>query len=91
MKLDISKIKPLGGRVLLKIQHHAVKSPGGLYIPDAEKKRSPLGKVVRCSDDVTGYNVGDLIYFDQYEGFRVDEEHILLKKEHLYAHFQRED
>jgi len=90
MSLQIDNIKPVNGKVLIEIQHHAVKSKGGLFIPDAEKKRSPLGKVIRVADDVTKCAIGDLVYFDLYEGTRLDEFNIIIKDDFIYAVINKE-
>lgn len=90
MELNIAKVKPVKGKVLIELQHAAVKSKGGLFIPDAEHRRSPLGKVLRTADD-SKLNVGSLVYFDLHEGTRVDETHMILKEEFVYADFIKEE
>ena len=89
--MDINTLRPYGNRVLLRIEHGPTHSKGGLIIPNAEKRRSPLGTVVRIGEDVIRFKSGDLAYFDLHEGMRVDETHLIIKEEFLYATIDKED
>jgi co-chaperonin GroES (HSP10) len=89
--IDVKQIKPIAAWVLIRIEHGPTKSKGGLIIPEAEKKRSPLGTVVAFGPEVTDLKAGDLTYFDLYEGKRVDEFHILTKREFIYMIVDKED
>lgn len=88
--MDINKIKPYQRNVLLRIEHGPTKSRGGLIIPEAEKRRSPLGTIIRTGEGVTKATEGMLTYFDLYEGSRVDETHIIISEDFLYADIERD-
>lgn len=87
MKYNISQIKPVNDKVLVEIQHGPVKSQGGLFIPDADKKRSPLGKIIAFGPLVDDLTPNDIVYFDLYEGVRIDETHLMTTREFIYGIF----
>lgn len=59
--------KPLGDRVLLKVQEAVTKTASGIIIPDNASKEKPTqAEVVAIGNDVEHVNVGDNIIFSQY-------------------------
>jgi co-chaperonin GroES (HSP10) len=75
---------PKGKRVLLRIEHGPIKSAGGLYIPDAEKRKLPIGEVYKKSDDCSeGVIEREKYFFDVEAGVRLSEYWLLLGEEHL--------
>jgi len=59
--------KPLGDRVLLKVQEVETKTASGIIIPDNASKEKPTqAKVVAIGNDVEHVAVGDQVIFSQY-------------------------
>ena len=84
------KLKPLGDRVLIKIQEAEKKTASGLYIPDtaAEKTQSGTVIAVGTDKDVITVTVGQVVMYDQYAGTKVkvdNVEHLIVKMQDLIA------
>lgn len=59
--------KPLGDRVLLKVQEVETKTASGIIIPDNASKEKPTqAQVVAIGNDVEHVAVGDQVIFSQY-------------------------
>jgi len=64
------KVKPLGDRVLVKIEQMEEKTAGGLYIPQTAQEKTQEGIVAEIGDekDVIKVKVGDKVMYDKYAG-----------------------
>ncbi len=59
--------KPLGDRVLVKVQEPETKTASGIYIPDNASKEKPTqAEVVAVGPEVKHVNVGDTVVYGQY-------------------------
>ncbi|RKX77486.1 MAG: co-chaperone GroES [Spirochaetes bacterium] len=84
------KIKPLGDRVLVKIEESEEKTPGGIYIPQTAQEKTQTGIVKAIGDDKDAIkvSVGQKIMYDKYAGTNVKlngEEHLILKMSDVLA------
>ena len=84
-------IKPLGDRVLVKVEEADQKTAGGIYIPDTAQEKTQNGVVLAIGDDeeIT-VKVDDKIIYDKYAGTTVkvgDEEQLILKAADILAVF----
>ena len=84
-------IKPLGDRVLVKVEEADQKTAGGIYIPDTAQEKTQNGVVLAVGDDeeIT-VKVDDKIIYDKYAGTTVkvnDEEQLILKAADILAVF----
>jgi chaperonin GroES len=62
-------IRPLGGRVLLKLLEEESMTSSGLVIPDTAKEKPQQGEVVALGDDEDiKVKVGDKVLFPKYSG-----------------------
>ncbi len=82
-------IKPLGDRVLVKVEEADQKTAGGIYIPDTAQEKTQNGVVLAVGDDeeIT-VKVDDKIIYDKYAGTSVkvnDEEQLILKAADILA------
>ena len=82
-------IKPLGDRVLVKVEEADQKTAGGIYIPDTAQEKTQNGVVLAVGDDeeIT-VKVHDKIIYDKYAGTSVkvnDEEQLILKAADILA------
>jgi len=82
-------IKPLGDRVLVKVEEADQKTAGGIYIPDTAQEKTQNGVVLAIGDDeeIT-VKVDDKIIYDKYAGTTVkvgDEEQLILKAADILA------
>jgi chaperonin GroES len=90
-----TKVKPLGGRVLVKRLEETEKSKGGIIIPDSAKEKPKEGEVVALGTgklDKDGkkvaFNVkaGDRVLFTSYAGTEVtvdDHEYLIMSEEDI--------
>lgn len=76
----MTKIRPIGNRVLAKRLESAEKTPGGIYIPDQAKERMDQAEVIAVgpgrrldSGDVVPVECrkGDTVLFGSYAGHDV--------------------
>lgn len=84
-------IKPLGDRVLVKVEEADQKTAGGIYIPDTAQEKTQNGVVLAIGDDeeIT-VKVDDKVIYDKYAGTTVkvgDEEQLILKAADILAVF----
>ncbi len=83
------KIKPLGDRVLVKMQEGEAKTPGGIYIPETAQEKTQEGIVLAVGDDESiNVKVKDRVIYDKYAGttIKVDgEEQLILRISDILA------
>jgi chaperonin GroES len=77
------KVKPLGDRVLVKLQFAEEKTAGGIIIPDTAQEKTQQGVVLAVGDDeAIKVKVKDKIMYDKYAGTTIKvngEEQLILK------------
>jgi chaperonin GroES len=83
-------IKPLGDRVLVKIQEGESRTSGGIYIPQTAQEKTQEGIVIAIGDDKEAIKVkpNDKIIHDKYAGtaIKIDGvEHLILKAADILA------
>lgn len=92
----MSKIKPLGNRVLIKREKKA-SSKGGILLPDSAQEKPKEGTIVatgpgKLNDDgqieAMNVTVGDLVLFSSYAGTEVkdqsdDEEYLIMSEDDI--------
>ena len=84
------KVKPIGDRVLVKLETVEEKTAGGIYIPQTAQEKTQSGVVVAVGDDkdVITVKAGDKIMYDKYAGttIKVDgEEQLLIRMADILA------
>lgn len=84
------KIKPLGDRVLVKIEEGEEKTASGIYIPQTAQEKTQSAVVVAVGDDeeVIKVKPGDKVMYDKYAGtsVKVDgSDHLLLSMQDVLA------
>ena len=84
-------IKPIGDRILVKVEEGDEKTAGCIYIPDTAQEKTQNGVVAAIGDDEEiKVKVGDKIIYDKYAGTSVkvgDEEQLILKAADVLAIF----
>jgi chaperonin GroES len=86
------KIKPLGDRVLVKLEKNEAKTAAGIIIPDTAQEKTQQGVVVETGpgtekEPITVKN-GDRIMHDKYAGAQIKidgVEHLILKMADIIA------
>lgn len=93
----MSNLKPLGDKVVVQLLEEEEKTAGGIYLPDAAKKKPQEGKIIavgpgRILDDGSrnkiSVKVGDRVIFSKYGGNEVTigvEEYTILDEDQVYA------
>lgn len=76
-------VKPLGDRILVKMEKEEEKTSSGLYIPETAQEKTQVGVVVAVGDDDDEIKVksGDRVMYDKYSGttIKIDsEDHLIL-------------
>lgn len=83
------KVKPLGDRVLVKLQYAEEKTAGGIIIPDTAQEKTQQGVVLAVGDDESiKVKVKDKVMYDKYAGTTVKvngEEQLILKMSDIIA------
>ena len=81
-------IKPLGERVLVKMDKVEEKTAGGIFIPQTAQEKTQIAVVEAIGDEVKTLKVGDKILHDKYAGttFKQDgEEYLILNIKDVLA------
>lgn len=84
------KVKPIGDRVLLRIQEVEEKTASGLFIPQTAQEKTQTGAVVEVGDDKDAITVkkNDKVMYDKYAGTQVEidgKEHLIIKMPDIIA------
>jgi chaperonin GroES len=83
------KIKPIGERILVKIQEGEEKTASGIIIPQTAQEKTQEGIVVTVGDDESiKVKENDRIMYDKYAGtaLKIDGvEHLILKMSDILA------
>ena len=84
------KVKPVGDRVLVKLEKSETKSTGGIIIPDTAQEKTQQGLVIEVGDDKEEIKVkaGQKVMYDKYAGTQIKvngEEHLILKMADIIA------
>jgi chaperonin GroES len=86
------KIKPLGDRVLVKMEEGETKTAGGIYIPQTAQEKTQEGVVLAVGDDESiKVKAKDRVLYDKYAGstIKVDgEEQLIVKMSDILAVIQ---
>lgn len=93
----MSRLRPLGDKVVVQIVEASDKTAGGIYLPDSAQKKPQEGKVIAVGDGRildSGDRVkpsvkeGDKVIFSKYGGNEVNldgEEYTILSEDQIYA------
>lgn len=78
----MSKLKPVGNRILLKAIEEKETVIGGIYVPEASKKKSDRAKVISVSSS-SEIKEGDIVILAKYGGteVKIDGETYLIASE----------
>jgi chaperonin GroES len=86
------KVKPLGDRVMVKLEKSETKSTGGIIIPDTAQEKTQQGVVVEAGPgtekDPVCVKTGQKVMYDKYAGTQIKingEEHLILKMADIIA------
>ncbi|POQ98592.1 molecular chaperone GroES [Alkalispirochaeta sphaeroplastigenens] len=83
-------VKPLGDRVLVKMEKEEEKTKGGLFIPETAQEKTQIAVVVAVGDDKDEIKVKekDRVMFDKYAGTQIKidgEDHLILSMGDILA------
>ena len=81
-------IKPLGERVLVKMDKVEEKTAGGIFIPQTAQEKTQIAVVEAIGDDVKTIKVGQKILHDKFAGTQVkmdNEEYLILNIKDVLA------
>ncbi|HAL18779.1 MAG TPA: co-chaperone GroES [Spirochaetaceae bacterium] len=90
------KVKPIGDRVLIKIEDAPEKTKSGLFIPAQAQEKTQIGKILAIGEGEevkkVPVKVGDMVMYNKYSGTSIkdgDDELLVLKSEDLVAVISR--
>jgi len=83
-------LKPLGDRILIKIEEAAKKTASGIIIPDTAQEKTQEGTVIAIGTDtdVIKVKVGQKVMYDKYSGTSVKidgVDHLIVKMQDILA------
>lgn len=84
------KIKPIGDRILVKLEEVEEKTSGGIFIPQTAQEKTQTGVVVAVGDDedVIKVKPGQKVMYDKYAGTTISvdaEEQLILRMSDILA------
>ncbi|HSV56339.1 MAG TPA: co-chaperone GroES [Magnetospirillaceae bacterium] len=84
------KVKPVGDRVLIKVQESEAKTAGGIIIPQTAQEKTQTGLVVAVGTDTDVIKVksGEKVMYDKYAGTQVKidgADHLIVKMSDILA------
>ena len=85
-------IKPLGTRVVVKVQEAENKTKSGIYIPDSAKEKPQRGEIVAAGngtkDEAMELKAGDIVLYGKYAGTKIEidgEEYLIMNQSDVLA------
>lgn len=85
-------IKPLGTRVVVKVQEAETKTKSGIFIPDSAKEKPLRGEVMAVGngtkDEAMELKVGDVVLYGKYAGTKIEldgEEYLIMTQSDVLA------
>ncbi|MBQ3656928.1 MAG: co-chaperone GroES [Bacteroidales bacterium] len=85
-------IKPLGTRVVVKVQEAETKTKSGIYIPDSAKEKPQRGEIVAVGngtkDEAMELKAGDIVLYGKYAGTKIEldgEEYLIMNQSDVLA------
>ncbi len=76
-------IKPMGDRVLVRMEEVQEKTASGIFIPQTAQEKTQIAEVIAVgSDEMITVKKGDKVMYDKYAGTSVKSEGI----EYLIVH-----
>ncbi len=98
MELMNAKLRPLGDKILIKLENMEKKTKSGIVLPDTAKEKPQIGTVVAVGTgkilengqkvEITDVQVGTKVIYSKYAGTELkinDEDHILLSVDDILA------
>ncbi len=83
------KLKPLGDRVIVKMQESETKTAGGILIPQTAQEKTQQGIVLAVGEDeAIKVKANDKVIYDKYAGTTIKvgaEEQLILKNSDILA------
>lgn len=81
--------KTFNNNFLVELMHMPVRK-GLIYIPNAERRKLPYGKVVMTPEGYEGeVVVGEIYLYDNQKTFRVDDNHVLMVEDSMLARLSK--
>lgn len=76
----MTRLQPLGDRVVVRRLESEKVSPGGIVIPESAAEKQSSGEVLAVADGPRALAVGDTVLFAKYAGteVKVDGESVLV-------------
>ncbi|HTQ11855.1 MAG TPA: co-chaperone GroES [Fimbriimonadaceae bacterium] len=93
----MSKLKPLGDKVVVELVEQEEKTASGIYLPDTAKKKPQTGKIIAVGtgrildngqNNELSVKVGDRVLFSKYGGNEVTidgHDYTILDEDQIYA------
>lgn len=82
----MSKVQPLGDRIVAIPQEASEKTSSGFYLPEDAKEKPKLAKVEAVGKDVKEVKKGDVVLHNEYTTFKIDgTEYVVAKEEDILA------
>jgi len=93
----MSKLKPLGDKVVVQLVEQEEKTASGIYLPDSAKKKPQEGKIIATGNgrvldngerNKLSVKVGDRVLFSKYGGNEVTvegQDYTILDEDQIYA------
>ena len=93
----MSKLKPLGDKVVVELVEQEEKTASGIYLPDTAKKKPQTGQVIAIGNgrildngknNELSVKVGDKVLFSKYGGNEVTidgHDYTILDEDQIYA------
>jgi chaperonin GroES len=91
---DVTTIRPLGNRILVKLEEPAKTTESGIILPGEHKAKRCKATIVALGQGIMqhngwwlpwNYKPGDNVLLQQYAGIEVGEDHLIVSSDDILA------
>ncbi|MGA2876023.1 MAG: co-chaperone GroES [Nitrososphaerales archaeon] len=91
---DVSNIRPIGNRILVKLIEPETVTDGGIILPEQHKAKRNKATIVALGNGCMqvngwwlpwGYKVGDTIMLVNYAGIELGDDHLIVTHDDVVA------
>lgn len=87
MRIESTKIKPLGDKILIKIKREESKTATGIILTTKTPEKTDFGEVIATGTE-TDFKTGSIVLYDKFSGIPLDDDLIMISEDDVLAIYE---